>query len=316
MIGSICYRPLFLAGATSDSFIFRMIELFKGTMVINELERVNTDLKSQIVNILNNGYEKGLYVGRVEGERKREPKTFDVFSPKIITTIKKFKDPALESRIISIPIRPTTRKDIRVLLDDSFWQEAQELRNKLLTYRFRNLFSPVSEEKEQKLSEVEPRLRQTLLPLLYVVQNEETERQLVDYALDFQQNIYSERSFETEALVAEKLVDLLEQNKRVIVGDVTNEVNFELGEKEKLTSRAVGEVIRNLGFKTKKTQGVYKVFPNQATIDYLKDRYSLSNDESEQSPPDPQSPLTNSNSKVDVVDKVDINEESEGEVPF
>lgn len=306
VVGSICYKPLFLAGATSDAFIFRMIELFKGTMIINELERVNTDLHSQIVNILNNGYEKGLYVGRVEGDRNRIPKTFDVFSPKIITSRGKFKDLALESRILNVPMRPTKRKDIPTLLNESFWDEAQVLRNKLLMYRFNNLLDPEFENKEEKLSKVEPRLKQTLLPLLYVVQNKETEEQFVKYALDFQETIYSERSFETEALVAEKLIDLMEHNQRVTVGEVSEKANAGVKEKEQLTDKAIGKTIREFGFKTKRVQGVYQITHNQATVDYLKDRYDLSNNTTEQSPLTLQSPPTDSSSEVDLVDKVDV----------
>ncbi len=101
-VGSISYKPMFLSGATSDAYLFRVIEMFKGSLVINEMERVNTDLASQITVILNCGYEKGISVGRVEGDRKSEPQTFDVFSPKLFSSRVKFKDQALESRIISI----------------------------------------------------------------------------------------------------------------------------------------------------------------------------------------------------------------------
>lgn len=313
VIGSLCYKPLFLAGATSDAFIFRMIELMKGTMVINELERVNTDLYSQIVNILNNGYEKGLYLGRVEGEKKKEPKVFDVFCPKIITSRSKFKDLALESRILTIPMRPTKRKDIPALLDESFWDRAKSLRNKLLMYRFNNLSSIEFEDKAEKLTGVEPRLRQTLLPLFYVIQDPEVEKEFINYALEFQDELFSERSFETEALVAEKLVELIQNGNEVTVKDVGDEVNRELKEKEELTYKKVGQIIRSFGFRTKRVQGVYHIQPNEANIDYLKERYRLGIDTPEQSPPSPQSPPPHSASQVDLGDLVDIKKDTEGQ---
>lgn len=304
VIGSLCYKPLFMAGATSDSFIFRMIEIFKGTLILNELERVNTDLQSQLTVILNNGYERGLFVGRVEGEKKREPKVFDVFSPKIITSRSPFKDLALESRILSIPMRPTKRTDIPPLLDILFWRRAQEIRNKLLMYRFKNLNNPDLEDKSYLLKEVEPRLRQTLLPLLYVIDDKEVEGELVSFAVQFQEYIYSERSFETEALVAEKLIDLLKNNKHVNVSEVTESVNKELGDKEQLTNKAIGKKIRGFGFKTKKVQGLFQIVYNQPTIDYLKDRFNL--EASKQSLPNPLSLPMDSESEVDLVDKVDL----------
>jgi len=306
VVGSLCYKPLFLAGATSDAFIFRMIELFKGTLVINELERVNTDIHAQIVNILNNGYEKGLYVGKIEGDRTRIPKTFDVFSPKIITNRTKFKDLALESRILSVPMRPTKRKDIPTLLDSTFWQSAQDIRNKLLMYRFKNLCAIELENKETKLEKVEPRLRQTLLPLLYVIQSQEVEDEFIEYALEFQGQIETDRSFEAESVVAEKLIELIENNGKVTVKDVTEEFNKGLTEREQITSKRAGQVIRGFGFNTKRVQGVYHIVLNEQALDYIKDRYALSTATLEESPPSPPTPPTDSASTGGLVDKVDI----------
>lgn len=305
VVGSICYKPLFVAGATSDAFIFRMIELFKGTMVMNELERANTDLQSQLVVILNNGYEKGMFIGRVEGDKKKEPRLFDVYSPKIITTRQKFKDLALESRILSIPMKPTKRRDIPVMLDEAFWSGAQDIRNKLLMYRFRNLFMPQLESKEEKLWKVEPRLRQTLLPLFTVIQSEETENDFIKYATEFQEQVVSDRTSETDFLVAEKLLDLLENNDKVTVKDVTEKVNKELDQKEELTSKAVGQKIGSFGFKKKRINGVYQIIYSKEAVEYLKDRYGLNNEPTEESPLTPQSPPTELSSGNDIVDKSD-----------
>lgn len=308
VVGSLCYKPLFLAGATSDAFIFRMIELFKGTLIINELERVDTDLQSQIVNILNNGYEKGLYIGKVEGDRKRVPKTFDVFSPKIITTRTKFKDLALESRILSVPMRPTKRKDIPTLIDSTFWDSARDIRNKLLMYRFNNLFAIEFENKEVKLEKVEPRLKQTLLPIFYVIQNKGVEDEFVNYALEFQGQVVADRSFEIESIVGEKLIGLLENSEKVTVKAVTDEFNKGLNEKEQITSKRTGKIIRGFGFNTKRIQGVYHIIPDEQILDYIKDRFGLSINDSEESPLNPPSPPIESNSKGDLVDVVDVAE--------
>ncbi len=69
----------------------------------------------------------------------------------------------------------------------------QDIRNKLLMYRFRNRFAVELENKEEKLWVVEPRLRQTLLPLFYVIQDKETEQEFIKYALEFQEQVISDR---------------------------------------------------------------------------------------------------------------------------
>lgn len=308
-IGSLCYKPMFLAGATSDAYLFRVIELFGGTLVINELERVNTDLQSQITIILNNGYEKGMPVGRVEGETKREPKTFDVFCPKIISTRQKFKDLALESRIISIPMKQTARNDIPSFIDDVFWQKAQELRNRLLMYRFKHFGEFIwqekeQEEKRQKLHILEPRLRQTLLPIFNIIDSQNLEEEFINFAKDYQQQMITDRGSELAGLVFEKLYALLQaSNNKVAVKEVTEAVNSEI-EKDKYqyTTQRIGKIIRNdLGFKTEKsTGGIYYIVPNEKQVKYLISRYGMV------SPLSPSSPITGSDSKKDLVDSVDL----------
>lgn len=304
VVGSVCYKPLFLAGATSDAFIFRTIEQFKGTLILNELERVNTDLQSQLTIILNNGYEKGLYIGRVEGDRKKELKSFDAFSPKIITTRRPFKDLALESRIINILMKPTKRKDIPSMLDGEFNEEALYLRNQLLKYRLVNLDTPINLKPGSQLETLEPRLRQTMLPILSVINDEETEEQFFEYAKDFQGHIFSERSFEVDAIVAEKIVDLYKEikgNEKVTIKEITDSVNKDFDEKEKISNKIIGQRVRDFGFNTKKVGGIYQVVYDKRIIDYLVDRYAL-----RESLPSLQSPQSSSNSNVDISDLVDV----------
>lgn len=305
---------MFLAGATSDAYLFRVIELFNGTLVINELERINTDLQAQITVILNNGYERGMPIGRVEGEIKREPRTFNVFCPKIITTRKRFEDRALQSRIITVPMQPTDRKDIPSFLLDGFWQEAQELRNKLLMYRFKHaddfFYEQLTgEKKEEKLNFLEPRLKQTFLPLLYVISDSFVEDEFISFLKEYQGQVINERSLELKGLVAEKLYQLYKKSDgRVNVKEVTELVNMDIeNEKSKLTSHKVGKIIREeLSFKTdKSTGGLYFVQFTEERIQHLICHYGL------ESPLTPPSPLPDSDSKEDLVDIVEFPEKKE-----
>ncbi len=317
-IGALCYRSMFLAGATSDAYLFRVIEMFGGTLVINELERVNTDMQSQITLILNNGYEKGMSVGRVEGEHKREPRNFNVFCPKILSTRQKFKDQALESRIISIPMRQTTRNDIPPFIDDMFWYKAQELRNKLLLYRFKHYGELVYMEKEledkrQKLFHLEPRLRQTLLPIFYVISNKTLEEQFIAFTKDYQEQMVTDRSTEIEGVVFEKYYSLYKQDDgKVTVKQVTDAVNIDIQqERYKYSPQKIGKIIRDkLALKTQKsTGGLFYVIPNENQIEHLLARYGV------ESPLTPPSPLPDSDSKVDLVDIDDLpSEEQESQL--
>src|SRR5262249_31320601 len=70
-------------------------------------------------------------------QREFNPQAFQVFGPKIVATRGRYDDKALESRFITeeMGAKPL-RTDIPINLPDSFKDEARELRNKLLLYRF------------------------------------------------------------------------------------------------------------------------------------------------------------------------------------
>lgn len=297
-VGSLSYKPMFLAGATSDAYLFRVIELFKGTMVLNELERVNTDLSAQIVNILNNGYEKGIGVGRVEGDKTKTPVVYDVFSPKIISSRERFKDLALESRIITSHLYPTTRKEIPIALDESFWKEAEKIRNALLGYRFRMVCQQTrsSADPQQNQSKsglagladfslkglkgnilygLEPRLRQTLFPLFYVIPENKV-KEFVDFAKEYQQEVIEDRGFELEGIVAKSLLDLLDNNEEISAKDLRVRVNEELdNDKFKVSPQKIGKILKSWGLKTRPVghEKIPYIVNNDSIFNRLRSRF-------------------------------------------
>ena len=115
--------------------------------------------------ILNNGNVRGLPVLRTMMNRQREfnPQAFHVFGPKIVATRGSYDDKGLESRFLTEEMGSRKlRSDIPINLPEGFKDEARELRNKLLLYRFHR-------RHEVKLDEtlvdpkIEPRLNQILL---------------------------------------------------------------------------------------------------------------------------------------------------------
>lgn len=278
-VGSLCYKPIFIAGAITPSPVFRMIEEFQGTMVFNEMDFDDKDseLYSTLVKILNNGYEKRMVVLRVEGEHPREVKAYKTFSPKVFSTRKRFKDQALESRIITVPMQQTTRTDLPIILPESFWEEAENLRNKLLMYRFKNLRRIKTEDKSLKLAGIEPRLKQTLLPLLEVVEDPKVEEGIIKFAKGFQDQLITDRGSELEGLVFTKLSERFKANGKATVKEVYQEVSKELeDEKYKPSPQKIGKIIRDLGFKTRiSTGGSREVVQNDKQVGYLSTRYGV-----------------------------------------
>ena len=177
-IGSLCYKPMFAGGATTVSPIFRIIEDFNGTLILDEADYKSSSATQDITKILNNGFARGFPVLRSEGKRSYAVKSFNVFGPKIIATRFKFDDPALESRfIIEVMKKGSLRQDIPRNLTDLFWEEAEEIRNQLLSWRFIN-WNKKGIKWDLNLDK-EPRRVQILGPVLSMIEDEKILRKVI-----------------------------------------------------------------------------------------------------------------------------------------
>src|SRR5207245_7310546 len=86
IIGSLCYKPIFASGASTVSPLFRILDAFRGTLIIDEGDFRLSDERAEIVKILNNGNAKGFPVLRSEASKTGEfnPRAYTVFGPKIV----------------------------------------------------------------------------------------------------------------------------------------------------------------------------------------------------------------------------------------
>ena len=174
-LGSICYKPIFASGASTVSPLFHMLDRFGGTLVIDEADFRFSDEKSDLVKILNNGNVRGFPVLRAESRDGREfnPRAFHVFGPKILAMRHHFEDPALESRFITETSGARSlRSDIPINLPAEQREEALQLRNKLLLFRFRT-HSHVTPLPGPLDPGLEARLNQIYAPLAAVIPDAE-----------------------------------------------------------------------------------------------------------------------------------------------
>lgn len=318
--GSLCYKPIFASGATSVSPIFRILDAFRGTLIIDEGDFRWSDEKADIVKILNNGNVKGLPVLRTEvsGNREFNPRAFQVFGPKIIASRGMFLDKALESRFITeemgdLPLR----KDIPINLHPSYRDEALRLRNKLLLYRFRN-FGTQSADPRLIDPTIEPRLNQIFVPLMSVTTDGAVRRELKAVARSYQQELIMLRGLETEAQVLEVVRDLDRTLKRpaLSIGEITKTFLARYGDEydRRVTNKWIGTVLRkSLHVKTRKSGGVFVIpLSERPKLERLYEKYGLSEEtedaETEREPGSDELPA------VDVGDVRDIAQgEREGE---
>ena len=247
----------------------RAHDAFRGTLIFDEADFRFSDERAEIVKILNNGNVSGLPVLRTMMNRQREfnPQAFQVFGPKIVATRGSYDDKGLESRFLTEEMGSRKlRSDIPINLPDSFKEEARELRNKLLLYRFHR-------RHEVKLDEslvdpkIEPRLNQILLPLMSVVADDKLRSELRSMALDAQLNLVADRGLLVEAQVLEILAELMAGSQRPVipVADIATGLIERYGDEydRPITNCWVGSILRKrLNIRTYKSYGVY-VVPGQ-----------------------------------------------------
>jgi hypothetical protein len=284
ILGSLCYKGFFASGASTVSPIFHTLDAFRGTLIFDEADFRFSDEKAEIVKILNNGNVRGLPVLRTMMNRQREfnPQAFHVFGPKIVATRGSYDDKGLESRFLTEEMGARQlRPDIPINLPNGFKDEARELRNKLLLFRFHRRFEVKLDESliDPKL---EPRLNQILLPLLSVVSDEHLRSELRSMALEAQLSLVADRGLLVEAQVLEILGELMEGSDRPVVpvADIVaifiERYGFEY--ERPITNRWIGSILRKrLNIGTYKSHGVYVVPTGERSkIELLCERYGVS----------------------------------------
>jgi hypothetical protein len=163
--GALAFRGIASGGSVSGAVLFRLIDRYKGTLLLDEADFKNTDLFADLTKILNVGYRRGMYIYRCNADNEPEP--FDPFGPKIMTGRKRFGDEALESRCITIEVQKRRiRDDIPRQLPDAFFAESQQLQNRLLAYRFATYDKIAVDEKG--LLDLDPRSAEIAAPLIAV----------------------------------------------------------------------------------------------------------------------------------------------------
>ena len=260
VLGSLTYKGFFASGASTVSPIFHILHEFGGTLVLDEADLRFSDATADLVKILNNGTVKGLPVLRTMTNRHRElnPQAFRVFGPKIVAMRGSFHDVALESRFLTEDMdRCAMRADIPIHLPDAMKQEAQDLRNRLLAWRF-SARRHVTIDPARAIAGVSPRGNQMALPLLSLVDDAGLRRAIGTRLATAEALASAKRASLPHVAMAGVLERLFQQSPYVPVSAVAEEFNEQ--SEVTLPAKSVGSIIRReLGLATVKTRGVYVV---------------------------------------------------------
>ncbi|MEO0301670.1 MAG: DUF5659 domain-containing protein [candidate division WOR-3 bacterium] len=275
-VGSICYKPIFASGAITAAPIYRLIETYGGTLILDEADFKHSNGYEEIVKILNCGYIRGIPVLRCEKNKDDFSVTgYDCFGPKIIATRSYFDDIALESRCITYHIK-CRRRNIPLHLPPEFKEETQTLRNKLLLWRLRN-FHTVKLKEDLMVPCVQDRINQIFLPLLSIIKDPEVIDDIQMFMVQYDKELLTSKKMSTEAELVMVLCECLEvRNTNPTVKEIAERYNnkFASSEKEKLTAKKVGHILRKIGLQPKqRSDGYFAVILNEEEMEELKMRY-------------------------------------------
>ena len=258
-----------------------MLDAFGGTLVLDEADFRFSDATAPLSKILNNGNMAGLPVLRTMTNRHKElnPRAFCVYGPKLVAMRHSFSDRALESRFLTEETgQRALRSDIPIQLPPELHTDARALRNSLLAWRLTHR-ATVRTDASRKAAGVEPRLNQTALSLLSLMEDPAL-RDRVHAELGREQaRLNLERAASPEGRMVRVLVDLFSDPSRSrvavsAVAEAFNRMGDEPG-RAPVSARWVGWCLRErLKLTTTKSNGVFVLPASEgAKVDALAVRY-------------------------------------------
>ena len=285
-VGSVCYKPFFASGASTVSPIFHILDAFRGTLVLDEADFRFSDATSELTKVLNNGSVDGLPVLRTMANRHRElnPQAFRVFGPKILGMRGSFADDALESRFLT---EETSRKPlpghIPIHTPAELRTEALLLRNRLLAWRFAAR-SSVAPKTDRQLAGAPPRLNQTALALLSLIDDAEVRGRVAAHLMAEADTVRNGHARPVEANLLAVILDACNEGQRAIrISDITERYNYDHAKESfaPATPKWIGSVMRSkFGVQTTKSHGVYVISQaERPRIERLARRFGVAVDE-------------------------------------
>lgn len=279
VLNHIVFNPESTSSITPSS-MFRLIEANKCTLLIDEAEMLRQGEHSQELKlILNAGYKPGKPVVRTNADKEMRVEKFDVYSPKALASINKV-DSTLISRGIEISMIKTSNKSMgnrRVTESSGSWTTIR-----CHLYRFlMNHSLKVKEiyESSEAINRLQCRKNELWSPLLAIAL-------YIDKGLFERMVVIAEGDNKEEdtnidpwnAALLRGLKDLVKAHIPYLVNNIKNAmlVYLEVDERDRVSSRWVGQALKGFAFKKgsrQSTGNTYVIDPKQ--VEDLINRYQL-----------------------------------------
>jgi len=166
----LSYRPYFEMSTYRVPSLYRPLDVWRGTLVLDEADFANTSERSELIHYLN-CRATGTPVSRQDSKNPKITHTFYNFGLTILTQRKQFDDNATESRCLPFYSEKTEEK-LPTVETDEMLKWGLELQNKLLYLRMK-FFKKVVIDKTAWIEGLsDSRLIASLLPLIALAKYE------------------------------------------------------------------------------------------------------------------------------------------------
>lgn len=256
VVGSVCYKPIDASGAITLASIFRIVNEWKGTLLIDEFNPGGEGYQ-EMLSLLKSGVSDRLVL-RVEGERKRKVEAYVVKSPKLFTSEKPINDAGLRSRVIEVKME-RNKNQVPLFRRKGFLVKAQDLRNKLLMWRFNKLdgIEDALDKLEfgfKELQSFDGRTQQVITPIYYMA-DAKARAAILSLAKEQEEETLRERRESIDGQIFQYIADNWKEDgsTNITITDIFK--NLTEGDKNKrLTERKIGSIVRKMhGFEIKRS---------------------------------------------------------------
>lgn len=245
-IRHISYRGMRSSGTLTFSSLFRTVEKWRGTVLVNEADMKGSDETNKVVKWLNESVDPNGVVW-VTNPNTLQVEAYRAFTPVILVSRKSFNDDALESRCIVTVMTETARTDIPLNLPPEFYTEAEKLRNQLLMFRFKN-YHRFKNDYTLRYPGIGSRLNQILQPIgsLAKMVSPSMASEVASIAKECQRRLVADRADSEDGQIIRAYFKLEGSETETTSTNIKNEI-VRMGNSE-MTLNTVGRRLRSLPF--------------------------------------------------------------------
>jgi hypothetical protein len=275
VMAAITYHASYLGEAVTPANIYRWINEYPGTLILDEANFGDTSNQSIITQILNNGYKREGGVMRCsQGSADYRPIFYPTFGPKILAAHYSYDDPSLETRFLSTITYQTKRKDIPFSLPNRHdWEEANILKEKLLYFRLKNWGRISLKKIPNCLKNLNPRFIEIFSPLLLITGDDEMSMEFNKFLKDYSSDFLAQMGLSDEGRVAEEIISLFRPGGDLFIKELAKSINQSRNGTGRWSVKKVGKIISALGLKKHRKTAGTTVIVGQEEIDQLKKRF-------------------------------------------